>query len=340
MKKVRWGVLGVAKIATEKVIPAMQRGKYSAIVAIASRTGRKANAAARKLGIPTAHGTYESLLEDPEVEAIYNPLPNHLHVPWTIKAIRAGKHVLCEKPIALDAREAKRLYDAASRAGRLVQEAFMVKTMPQWLGVRELVRMGNVGKLRAIQGFFSYFNRDRRNVRNIAGIGGGGILDIGCYPVTMSRFVTGKEPRRVLALVEFDPDFKTDRLASAILDFPDVQATFTCSTQCVPYQRMHFLGTKGRIEVQIPFNAPNRKPCKIFLDDGSDVHGRNIETMAFDTCDQYTIQGDLFSQAIREGARKPPLPLADGVRNMAVLDALFRSGKSGRWEKPRAYDVK
>ena len=334
MRRVKWGVLGAAKIAVEKVIPAMQRGSNASIVAIASRQQRKANKVAKELKIPRAYGSYEELLADPEVEAIYNPLPNHLHVPWTIAAVKAGKHVLCEKPIGMDAKDARKLHRAVKGKKCLVQEAFMVKTMPQWLAVRELVKMGKIGKLRAIQGAFSYFNRDKKNVRNMADIGGGGILDIGCYPMTMSRFVTGKEPRRVMGLVEYDPDFKTDRLASVILDFPGVQSSFVCSTQLVPYQRMHFFGTKGRIEVQIPFNAPSKRACKIFVDDGSDLHGKGIETIAIDACDQYLIQGDLFSKAIRGGA-KQAIPLDDAVRNMSVLDAIFRSGKSGKWERPR-----
>ncbi|HVR73034.1 MAG TPA: Gfo/Idh/MocA family oxidoreductase [Planctomycetota bacterium] len=333
MKKVRWGVLGVAKIAVEKVIPAMKLGKHSTVVAIASRSLAKARAAAKRLGIPRAHGSYEDLLEDPEVDAVYNPLPNHLHVPWSVKAATAGKHVLCEKPLALSAREAKRLLDARDRAGVLVQEAVMVRMHPQWLAARELMRLGRIGEPRAVQGFFSYFNRDPANVRNIAKIGGGGLLDIGFYCITTSRFFFEEEPLRVMGLLERDPEMKTDRLASAILEFPRGQAVFTCSTQLVPYQRMQFFGTRGRIEVEIPFNAPRDRPCRIFLDDGSDLHGKGIETFSFETCDQYTIQGDLFSRAVIDGA-PAPVPLEDSVRNMAVIDAIFRSARGRRWEKP------
>ena len=335
MKKVRWGVLGVAKIAVEKVVPAMQKGRYSAVTAIASRSLGKARAAARRLGIAKAYGSYEDLLADPEIDAVYNPLPNHLHVPWSIRAAKAGKHVLCEKPLALDAREAKKLLLARDRAGVLIQEAVMVRTHPQWLAAREILRMGRIGKPRAILGFFSYFNRDPRNVRNIEGIGGGGLLDIGFYPITTSRFFFDEEPRRVLGLIERDPKMRVDRLTSAILDFPSGHSVFTSSTQLVPYQRMQFFGTKGRIEVEIPFNAPRDRPCKIFFDDGSDLHGKGIRTIAFATCDQYTIQGDLFSRAILEG-KPAPVPLEDAVKNMAVIDAIFRSARTGKWERPRA----
>lgn len=336
MKKVRWGVLGVAKIAVEKVIPAMKRGKYSSVVAIASRSTSKARRAAKELGLARAHGSYEDLLADPEVDAIYNPLPNHLHVPWSIAALKAGKHVLCEKPVALDAAQARKLLRASQRSKLLVQEAFMVKTFHQWLATRELIKSRKIGKLRAIQGFFSYFNTDPKNVRNMAAIGGGGVYDIGCYPITTSRFIYGDEPTRVCALVEYDPKLRVDRLTSAILEFPQGHATFTCSTQLVPYQRMQFFGTKGRIEMDIPFNAPSRRACKIHLDDGSDLHGKGIQTIAFDADDQYRVQGDLFSKAILDGASKPPIPLDDAVKNMAVIDAVLRSGKTGKWEKPKA----
>jgi predicted dehydrogenase len=331
--KVRWGVLGAARIATKKVVPAMQKGERSAVVALASRSLETAKAAAGALGIPKAYGSYEELLADPEIEAVYNPLPNHLHVPWSIKAVEAGKHVLCEKPVAMTGREARALLAARDREGVLVQEAFMVRTHPQWLAVRDLVRGGRIGDLRAVQGFFSYFNRDPANVRNQAAIGGGAIMDIGCYPVTLSRFLFEEEPRRVLALLERDPDFGVDRLASGLLEFPRGQSAFTISTQLVPYQRMHVFGTRGRIEVEIPFNAPNDRPLRVLVDTGADLFGGGIEALTFEACDQYTIQGDLFSKAVREGTAAP-VPLEDAVANMDVLDALFRSAQGGGWERP------
>jgi predicted dehydrogenase len=333
IRKVRWGVLGAADIALKKVIPAMQRGAWSEIAAIASRDLVKAQQAARDLGIPKAYGSYEELLADPEIEAVYNPLPNHLHVLWSVRCAQAGKHVLCEKPLVLNAAEARQLQRAQIRAGVKMGEAFMVRTHPQWLRTRELIRAGHIGDLHAIQGFFSYFNRDPANIRNVVAAGGGALLDIGCYPINTSRFIFGEEPRRVMALVERDPDMHIDRLASGILDFPSGPSAFTCGTQLVPYQRMHFFGTKGRIEIEIPFNAPPDRPCRIFVDDGSDLFGAGIQTEALPVCDQYTIQGDVFSQAIR-GEGEVPVPLDDAVRNMAVIDALFRSAESGAWETP------
>ena len=333
LKKVKWGVLGVASIATRKVIPGMQMGEWSEIAAIASRDLKKAEEAAKKLGIPKAYGSYEELLADKEIEAIYNPLPNHLHVAWSIKAAEAGKHVLCEKPLSLTVAEARKLLAVRERCGVKIGEAFMVKTHPQWLRTRELIRKGAIGELRAIVGAFSYFNRDPANVRNKVEWGGGGMMDIGCYPITTSRFIFGEEPARVAGLLERDPDFKTDRLASAILEFPSGQSVFTCSTQMVPYQRMQFLGTAGRIEIEIPFNAPIDRPTRIFVDDGRDVFGGGIRTETIPVCDQYAVQGDAFSRAIREGG-EVPVPLEDAIANMAVIEAIFRAGESGRWEKP------
>jgi predicted dehydrogenase len=331
--KVRWGVLGVAKIATEKVIPAMQRGECSEVAAIASRDIDKARRACAGLGVPKAYGSYEELLGDPEVDAVYNPLPNHLHVPWSIRAAEAGKHVLCEKPIAMSVAECRKLVEARDRAGVKIGEAFMVRTHPQWLGARELVRSGRIGDLRAIVGVFSFFNRDPANIRNILECGGGALMDIGCYPIQTSRFIFGEEPVRVVGLVERDPEMRVDRLNSAILDFPSGQAVFTCSTQLAPYQRMQILGTRGRIELRIPFNAPPDRPCRILVDSGADLFGGGISEREFPVCDQYTIQGDLFSRAILEGT-EVPTPLEDSISNMAVIEAVFRSGQTSAWEKP------
>jgi predicted dehydrogenase len=332
-RKVKWGVLGVANIAVRKVIPGMQLSEWCDVAAIASRELRRAEKAAADLGIAKAYGSYEELLADREIEAIYNPLPNHLHVPWSIKAVEAGKHVLCEKPISLTVAEAKTLLAARGRAGVKVGEAFMVRTHPQWLRTRALVQSGRIGELRAITGVFSYFNRDAANVRNVAEWGGGGLMDIGCYPITTSRFVYDEEPTRVIGLIERDPEFKTDRLTSAMMEFPSGHATFTCSTQMVAYQRMEFLGTKGRIEIEIPFNAPPDLETRILIDDGRDVFGGGITTETFPISDQYTTQGDVFSQAVL-GQAEVPVPMENAIANMAVIEGVFRSAESGRWEKP------
>src|SRR5271154_6812152 len=290
MRKVKWGVLGVAKIAIEKVIPAMQQGEASHIAAIASRDLGKARAAADKLGIERAFGSYEALLADGEIEAIYNPLPNELHVPWTLRALAAGKHVLCEKPIALDAGEARALIDARDRSGKLVAEAFMVRFHPQWRRARELARDGTIGETRAIQTFFSYRLLDPDNVRNRPP-GGGGLYDIGCYAILTARYIFGAEPTRVVATIDWDPKFKTDRLASALLEFPGGRClTFSVGTQLSAHQRVTIVGDQGRLEVMIPFNAPIDQPTEIAIDPGADLigGGRRVETLP--VCDQYTLQ--------------------------------------------------
>ena len=319
MRKIRWGVLGAAKIAREKVIPGMWLGKYSEVVAVASRDFERA----RALGLPKAYASYEELLADPEINAIYNPLPNHLHVPWSIKCAEVGKHVLCEKPIAISASQARELIAARDRTGVKIGEAFMSRTHPQWLRAREIAQSGEIGEVRVVQGFFSYFNHDAANIRNQTGAAGGALNDIGCYPITHSRMIFGCEPRRVMGIIERDPDFGTDRLTSAVLEFPAGECAFTCSTQLAPYQRMHIFGTRGRIEIEIPFNAPPDRATRIFVND-------RVEE--FPVCDQYTIQGDLFSKAILENG-PVPVSLEDAVNNMAAIDAIVRSAASGKWEK-------
>ena len=331
-KKVRWGVLGAANIAVKKVIPGMQKGVRGEVVAIASRTLDRAQAAAQTLRLPKAYGSYEEMLDDPEIDAIYNPLPNHLHAPWSIRAAETGKHVLCEKPIAMSVKEVQSLIGARNRTGVKMGEAFMVKTHPQWLRVRDLVRSGEIGELRAIVASFSYFNRDPANIRNILEFGGGGVMDIGCYPITMSRFLFPNEPARVSALIDRDPEMHTDRLSSALLDFGSGHALFTCSTQLVPFQRFQVLGTKARIEVEIPFNIPPDRPSRIFIDDGSQLGGLSARVEEFPTCDQYTTQGDAFSKAIQDDG-EVPVPLEDALGNMRVIEAVLRAGATGEWER-------
>jgi predicted dehydrogenase len=326
MNKVRWGVLSTANIGIVKVIPAMQLGQYCEISAIASRNLDRAQAAARQLGIPKAYGSYEALLADPDIDAIYNPLPNHLHVPWSLKALEAGKHVLCEKPIGLTSAEAQELLDAARRRPELkVMEAFMYRQHPQWQRAQRLVTEGKIGELRTIQSFFSYYNVDPGNIRNVAEIGGGALMDIGCYCISLSRFIFGAEPQRVLGIVEYDPHFKIDRLASGILDFGRGTSTFTCSTQLTPYQRVNIYGTEGRVEIEIPFNAPPDRPYKMWHQ-----HGTEIDEIVLDICDQYTIQGDRFSQAVLNDS-EVPTPLEDAVANMKAIEAIIRSAESGTW---------
>jgi len=330
-RKLRWGILGAAKIAVQKVIPAMRACQWCEAAAIASRDLNKAADAAAALGLARAYGSYDELLADPEIDIIYNPLPNHLHVPWSIRALEAGKHVLCEKPLGLSVDEVRALIRARDRTGLCAGEAFMVRTHPQWLRVKELVESGAIGRLRQVQAWFSYCNRDPANVRNVAAWGGGGLMDIGCYPVFLSRFLFGEEPRRVAASLEPDPDFGVDRYCAALLEYPSGTAVFTCATQLAPAQRFLVFGDKARVEVEIPFNAPPDRPCRIFLDDGSDLGGASRQVEELPVCDQYAIQADEFTRAVL-GMRAVPVPLEDSLKTMAVIEAIRASAQSGRME--------
>ena len=329
MKKLNWGILSTAKIGIEKVIPAMQQGKLSKIVAIASRTHESAREAAKNLKIPKAFGSYKDLLDDTSIDAVYIPLPNHMHVPWTIKALAANKHVLCEKPIALTATEAKELLKETEKFPHLkVMEAFMYRHHPQWIQALELINGGGIGMVKTVHSFFSYYNDDPENIRNMVDIGGGGLMDIGCYCISLARLIFDEEPQRVFGKIEYDPGFETDRICSGILDFVQGTSTFTCSTQLVPYQRVNIFGTKGRIEIDIPFNAPPDKPCKMLFQ-----NNEIIEEIEIKICDQYTIQGDLFSLSVLKN-EKVPTPIEDAVENMKVLEAVIQSAEKEEWCTP------
>jgi predicted dehydrogenase len=324
-RRIRWGVLGVASIATRRVIPSMQKCERAEVVAIASRDLRKADEAAQTLGIPKAYGSYADLLADPEIDAVYNPLPNHLHVPWSIKAAEAGKHVLCEKPIALSSAECLELIAARDRAGVKIGEAFMVATQPRLVGAKELIRAGRIGKLRSVVGFFSYYNENPKDVRQVPEWGGGGVMDIGCYPIFLSRWMFGEEPVRVLSVVERHPVFKVDRLASAVLEYPSGQCIFTCAMQVAFHQTLLLYGTEAHMEIDLPFNAPSETPTAIRIGVGAE----ELETVEFPPCDQYTTQGDAFSRAIQENG-EVPVPLEVALGNMRVIEKVLAGGEAKR----------
>ncbi len=329
MAKINWGILGTAKIAVNKVIPALQKSTLGTVAAIASRDAFKARAVASQLGIARVHDSYEALLADPAIDAVYIPLPNHLHVPWSLRALAAGKHVLCEKPIALNAREAADLAVAARKYPRQkIMEAFMYRFHPQWQRAREIIASGGIGELRLMHSHFSYWNVDPNNIRNMGAVGGGGMMDIGCYCVSFARWLYGAEPRRVLGLVEIDPSFGTDRLASGLLDFGCGTATFTCSTQLSPFQRVNIFGTEGRLEIEIPVNAPPDRAARLWHQ-----HGATVTAITLETCDQYTLQADAFARAILDDT-PVPTPLDDAVGNMRTIEAVLASARAGTWLTP------
>ncbi len=333
-KKINWGILSTAKIAREHVIPAMQAGELTNVVAIASRDEDRAKDAATKLGIPKAYGSYEALLADPDIDVIYNPLPNHLHAPLTIKALQAGKHVLCEKPMALNAQEARDIEEVQRSTGLLAAEAFMVRFHPQWQRVRDIVTSGRLGEVRAIHTIFSYYLTDPENIRNQATIGGGGLYDVGCYAINTARYVFGGEPERVIGLFGMDPTLATDRLMSGLAEFSGSRhLAFTCATQLVLCQQVHILGTLARVEIETPFNAPAGAETRIYIDDGRDLKGSGREAIQLPACNQYTLQGDAFSRAVT-GEQPLEWGMPDAVLNMRVIDAFFRSAQSKTWEHP------
>jgi predicted dehydrogenase len=327
----RFGILGTSHFAATRMIPAMQAGQDTKVVAIASRDGRRASDLARALGVERAYDSYQALLADPDIDAVYNPLPNHLHVPWSERAAAAGKHVLCEKPIALDAAQARRLLTASAQNRVLICEAAMVRVHPRWLAVRDLVRQETIGELRAFVGTFGYRLGSRDNVRYDPTMGGGVLLDTGFYPVTMSRFCFADEPTAVMARAERDPDRGVDRLTSAILEFPQGQAIFTTGMETFPVQRAQLIGTGGHLEMVNPWNPPGDSPSEIVINTSPSLEKPTPQRLTFDPVDQYTVLAESFARAAQAGGPSP-IQLEDSIKNMEVLDALRRSVASGRAE--------
>jgi predicted dehydrogenase len=332
MKKLTWGILSTANIGVKRVIPAILAGTRGRIAAIASRDALRAASIAARFAVARSYGSYEALLADPEIEAIYNPLPNHLHVEWTVKALDAGKHVLCEKPIGLDAREAAAIVAARERSGKRVVEAFMVRFHPQWHRVRELVRSGRIGAVGAIQSAFLFTVLDPNNVRNRPEIGGGSLYDVGCYPIVTARYVFGAEPERAMALIDRDPVLGVDRLTGGMLAFPGGrQLVFNSALQLSAFQRVVILGSAGRIEIPVPFTPQKDHACRIIIDTGASLDGSSAVFEDFAPVDQYLLQCEHAAAIFREEAPQE-FPIEDAIANMRVIDALYRSGTSGRWE--------
>lgn len=327
MTKVRWGVLSTADIGMSKVTPAIQQAENCDVVAIASRDAERAAQAATVLGIPQSYGTYEELLEAGDIDAVYIPLPNNLHAEWTMKAAAAGKHVLCEKPLALSAAQAAEMAQACEEAGVKLSEAFMYRHHPTWVEAVRLVRDGSIGDLQGVQSWFSYFNDDPNNIRNRLENGGGALMDVGCYNINASRILFDAEPVAIDSSVRRDPVMGIDTLTSALLEFPGGgQATFTCSIRAEDSQKVHIVGSEGRIEIEIPFNIPPDRETRIFVIAGGDPPvAPDTETKVFAPADQYTIQASLFAQAIIDNT-DVVVPVTDAVDNMKVIETILDGG--------------
>ena len=331
MTPVVWGILGAARIALERVIPAMHPSDLCDVRAIASRDAGRAAEAARAAQVPVSHGSYEDLLADPEIEAVYNPLPNHLHVEWSIRALQAGKHVLCEKPLACSADELPPLIETRDRTGLIIEEAVMVRDHPQWSRVRDLIDGGRIGTVRNVQLSYSHFTDDPGDIRNQEAAGGGGLLDVGSYCSAIARLIFDAEPVRVVALLDRDPRFGTDRFVTAVLEFPGGHASFFCSTQSSRCQVVQIVGTTGWMRAEVPFAHPPDLPARLLIGSNVAPGTEPDETIRFDPVNQYRLQAERFGRQVR-GAAPSRWPLETGVANLRVLDALRRSGESGRWE--------
>lgn len=334
MRKIQWGILSTANIGIKRVIPAILSGERGLVAAIASRDASRAAEVAARFSIPRSYGSYEALLTDPAIDAIYNPLPNHLHVEWTVKALNAGKHVLCEKPLGISATETQVLIDARDRSQKRVIEAFMVRHHPQWHRVRELVRAGRIGSIRSIQSAFMFTVLDPNNVRNQAQLGGGALYDVGCYPLVTARYIFGVEPARAIALINRDAHLGVDTLTGGLLEFPGGgQLVFSCAFRAAAYQRVTILGSDGRIDMPVPFTPAKDMACRIVIDSGKNLDGTSAEFEDFPAVDQYALQCDAAATAFL-GETPQEFPIEDGIATMRVIDALYRSAASGRWEAP------
>ncbi len=324
-EKIQWGILGTATIAVEQVIPALLKSEHCSVRAIASRKKDKAEVIAKKFNIPKYYGSYQELLEDAAIQAVYIPLPNHLHVEWAIKALRAGKHVLVEKPIALNSIGARELLEESKKYPKLkAMEAFMYRFHPQWIKAKQLVDAGEIGKLKTIQSSFSFFEDDPHSIVNSKPFGGGSLMDIGCYSISLSRYLFGEEPKNVMANIEYHPKFKVDTFVSGILEFDKGSSSFFCATQLAENQQAQIFGTKGSIIFEIPFNPPKDRPAKIWL-----ITQDKRTQIEIETCNQYTLQADAFARTILEN-KKVPIGLDDAVNNMIVIEKLKESHRLGK----------
>lgn len=324
----RWGILSTAKIGRTKVIPAIANSATNSVVAIASRDFQSAALCAQELAIAKHYGSYQDLLDDPDIDAIYNPLPNDMHVAWSIAALKAGKHVLCEKPLGLNAADAQLLLEASRAHPNLrVMEAFMYRFHPQWQAVQNWIAEGLIGQVRAVQTVFSYNNHEPNNIRNNPAAGGGALMDIGCYGISVARWIFNTEPVRVVGQLDFHPEYQVDQLALLNMDFNHgAMASVLCGTKTEAGQSVYISGTQGSISIERPFYCIDEEPNTVVVRIDGEVTRHQ-----FPGQDQYQFMVEAFAASCRN-LRDVPTPLSDAVCNMAVIDAAFASAASGQWQ--------
>lgn len=327
MNQMKLGILGVSGHFIRRVLFPLKKSQLIEVYAISSRSKSKAKEAAEKYNIPQYYSSYEELLNNKSIDIVYIPLPNNLHPEWIKKCADNKKHIICEKPVALNASDASECINYAKNKNVYIMEAFMYKFHPQWKRALEFIRMGEIGGINMIHTAFGYNNPDPNNIRNIKDAGGGSLMDIGCYAVSVPRFLLESEPKRVISLMNYDKVFQTDILSSAILDFGYARATFNVSTKTFPYQKVEIHGTQGIIIIQLPFNAFLDVKAKITV--MTSVGAREIN---FEPVDQYQIEFEEFVNAIRNN-QPSPISIDDAINNMKVIDAIIKSNKSGKWEE-------
>ena len=333
---IRWGVLGAAAIATGRTMPAMLEAPSATLLALASRDLAKAQAVAQTLGIPRVYASYEALLADPQVDAVYVPLPNQLHFEWALRCLQAGKHVLCEKPLCLSADQVSQLCAARDRTQRHIEEGFGFRNHPQWAKLDELLASDAIGPVRAVHATLAKQFLDPLDVRNNPATGGGALYDLGSYAISACNLIFKRQPARVVAALERDPTFGIDRLSSAILDYGNAHALLTVATQSGPcnwgtHQQLSVLGANGWLRLTFPYAHGRPSACQIELGDSSSVGSFPTQTFHFEPANQYTLQIERFSRLLL-GHEAPSWPIEDALHTLRVIEALFVSAHSASWQ--------
>jgi predicted dehydrogenase len=333
---VNWGVLGAANIAVKHALPGMREAPSAKLLAIASRDLGKAQAVAQALGVPRAYGSYDALLADGEIDAVYVPLPNPLHFEWSLRALEAGKDVLCEKPLCLSSEQISELCAARDRSGRKIEEAFAYRNHPQWTKVLEIIASGTLGAVRSVHGTLAKQFLDPTDIRNNPNDGGGGIYDLGSYAISACNMIFGRKPARVVAALERDPAFGIDRLSSALLDYGDAHAAFTVATQAGSsawgsHQQLSILCAQGWLRLEFPYSQVRPTECRVEIGDATSVGAFPTSTLSFAAINQFALQAERFSRLVR-GEAVRAWPIEEARDTLRTIEGLFESARTGAWQ--------